>query len=277
MRQLWLVLFALCAFPLTATAGDLPVSYTVDEKALKAAVVGTDITFDLYTDSVCSGVPAHTQTVNVEDVNRVSRLKLGVPKGAAKPPKTAVLEETLAGVTVEGNVYLKVTGTGITAVGGDCQVQGAQIAQAVPAIPGGLTRSLAWNPTLTAADDNPSPPHVFRYRTSSTSFPVGSAVTAVYATLTGNLSGCANWTAYVTLPQDFNNPPPVGEGTVYFGYHPGSNVTGHPAEDGLNYQLTASPFPQTLSATVFCYNGTFSGDVSIDLTISYIEIPTVID
>lgn len=60
----------------------LPVSYTVDEKALKAAVAGTNVTFDLYTDSACSGPIAYTETLPIENVEIISRLKLRMPKGA---------------------------------------------------------------------------------------------------------------------------------------------------------------------------------------------------
>jgi hypothetical protein len=42
-----LAFLALFLVPLAANAADLPVSYTVDEKALKLAVAGTNITFDL--------------------------------------------------------------------------------------------------------------------------------------------------------------------------------------------------------------------------------------
>jgi hypothetical protein len=42
-------------------------------------------------------------------------------------PKTAELSQTLTGVAASGNLYLKVTGTGITPVGGTCQAQAAAI------------------------------------------------------------------------------------------------------------------------------------------------------
>ncbi len=111
-----------------ARAADLPVTYTVDDKALKAAVAGTNVTFDLYTDSACAGPIAHTETVPIENVELISKLKLGVPKGAmVKPPKTDELHHTLTGVTGSGNLYLKVSGTGVVPVGTDCQVQSASI------------------------------------------------------------------------------------------------------------------------------------------------------
>ena len=38
----------------TVRAADLPVSYLVDETALKAAVAGTALTFELHTDLTCT-------------------------------------------------------------------------------------------------------------------------------------------------------------------------------------------------------------------------------
>ena len=115
------VLFAL-TLPLAARASDIPTAYTVDDKVLKAAVAGTNLTFTLYRDAACTQ-QVHQQVVPIETVTLVSRLKNFVAKGAPKGPKTTELRQTLAGVDASGNLYLKVTGTGVTAVGGACQVQ----------------------------------------------------------------------------------------------------------------------------------------------------------
>ena len=45
-----------------AVAADLPVRYTVDDKALKGAVAGTNLTFQLFSDAACSGSPAHSRS-----------------------------------------------------------------------------------------------------------------------------------------------------------------------------------------------------------------------
>jgi hypothetical protein len=106
-------------------AADVPVTYTVDGTALKAAVSGTPLTFTLYTDAACTTL-VHTQAVNVEDVTVISKLKRVKPGGApTKPPKTDDLRTTLTSVTPAAPLYLKVTGTGITPVGGACQAQAA--------------------------------------------------------------------------------------------------------------------------------------------------------
>ncbi len=117
------VLLAVLAAPVRAA--DVPVTYTVDGTALKAAVSGTPLTFTLYTDAACTTL-VHTQAVNIEDVTVISKLKRVKPTGAAtKPPKTDDLRTTLTSVTPAGPLYLKVAGTGITPVGGACQVQAA--------------------------------------------------------------------------------------------------------------------------------------------------------
>jgi hypothetical protein len=111
------------ALPLAVRAADVPTSYTVNDTALKAAIAGTSLTFTLYSDAGCTQ-QVHQQAVPIETVNLVSRLKVFTAKSApTKSPKTAELRETLTGVSAAGNLYLKVTGTGITPVGGACQAQ----------------------------------------------------------------------------------------------------------------------------------------------------------
>jgi hypothetical protein len=107
-----------------AWAADVPVSYIVDDKELKNAVSGTNLNFDLYSDSVCAS-QIHDEVLAIDDV-LVSRLKRFKPSGGAKPPKTAELRATLTGVTGATNIYLEVTGTGVVPVGGACQAQAAQ-------------------------------------------------------------------------------------------------------------------------------------------------------
>jgi hypothetical protein len=61
--------------------------------------------------------------INVENTDLIESVKRITPKGAPKPPKTAVIHATLTGVAPGSGAFLKVTGTGITSVGGDCQAQ----------------------------------------------------------------------------------------------------------------------------------------------------------
>jgi hypothetical protein len=136
-RYITIAAALLLALAPLAQGADLPVSYTVDERALKLAVAGTNVTFDLYTDSACTGPIAHTETVAIESVDVISRLKLFVPKGATvKPPKTDELRHTLIGVDPATSAYLMVTGVGIAAVGGACQPQPSGVA-GPPGPPGG--------------------------------------------------------------------------------------------------------------------------------------------
>ncbi len=110
--------------PLHASAADIPVSYLVDGRALKDAVAGTTFTFGLYSDSSCTTL-LDSQLNLVEDL-AVLGLKRFKPSGATTPPpKTAEIRNTITGVTASGHFYLKVTGTGVTPVGGACQAQAA--------------------------------------------------------------------------------------------------------------------------------------------------------
>jgi hypothetical protein len=108
----------------TAYAIDVPATYDVDKTAFKAAVLGTSLTFTLYTDSACT-ISAGADTVLVEDVDvLLEPVKLNKVKGGPKPPKIVRLRHTVSGVTAAAELFLKVTGTGITPQGGECQAQG---------------------------------------------------------------------------------------------------------------------------------------------------------
>lgn len=124
------VLASLLLLARTASAADLDVRYTVEEKPLKAAVLGTPLTFALYADDACTS-PAQSFVVNVENVSLLSKLKQMTPKNDTKLPNTVELRTTLSGVTAGGNLYLQVTGTGVTPVGGTCQAQAAHLAPTV--------------------------------------------------------------------------------------------------------------------------------------------------
>jgi hypothetical protein len=121
-RLLLLLLASLVLAPFTARAADVPVTYTVDTTALKLAISGTNLTFQLYTDGACTSL-AHTQVLTVDNTNLLSVLKRSKPKNGVKPPKTTDVRATLTGVGPAAPLYLKVTGTGITPIGGACQVQ----------------------------------------------------------------------------------------------------------------------------------------------------------
>ena len=124
----YLAVVAVLAASSIARAADLPVTYTVEEKPLKAAVAGTPLTFELYTDNACSGPVAHSEVVNIEDAELIVKLKPFNPKNAMKKPNTVEVRRTLTGLPVVSKSYLKVTGSGVIPVGGTCQVQGSTAA-----------------------------------------------------------------------------------------------------------------------------------------------------
>lgn len=102
---------------------DVPVYYDVDAKALKdGAPAGTMLTLELHALSDCSGSPVHSESLAIEAL-KIEAPKGITPKGAAKGAKTNRLAALLTGVTLPENSFLKVTGGGITPVGGACQAQ----------------------------------------------------------------------------------------------------------------------------------------------------------
>lgn len=110
-----------------AQAATLPVSYTVDSKPLKTgAPDGTMLTVELYENSLCSGVPLASESVAIGDFGITELLKQFKAKGATTtPPKVTRLNLTMEGVTPTSgaDLFLKVSGSGVTPVGGDCQAQ----------------------------------------------------------------------------------------------------------------------------------------------------------
>jgi hypothetical protein len=127
IRYRLLLLATLMLAPVTASAADVPVSYDVDAVALKVAVSGTPLTFQLYTDASCTA-PVHAEAIAIDDVTRIAILKRFRARNGLKPPKTAEIRATLTNVPAATPLYLQVTGTGITPVGVACQVQQATIA-----------------------------------------------------------------------------------------------------------------------------------------------------
>jgi hypothetical protein len=112
---------------LAAQAADVPVRYVVDAQALKAAVVGTPLSFALYSDAACA-TAVSAETINVEDlpiIEKLSTFTLMPARGtkAARPAKAVELHATLTGVNPAASYFLVVTGTGVTPVGGTCQAQ----------------------------------------------------------------------------------------------------------------------------------------------------------
>ena len=116
------ILVTLLTLPVAAWAVDVPVLYNVDATALKSAVAGTMLTFELHTTSACSSAVL-SQTVASEHVSLISKLKAFKVSGGPTPPKVNQLLQVLTGAPSESVYYLKVTGTGITPVGGACQLQ----------------------------------------------------------------------------------------------------------------------------------------------------------
>ena len=111
----------------SASASDLPLTYTVEEIPLKAVPAGTALTFELFSDRTCT---ASMGAVNVpiESVTLLSRLKLLTPRGAPKQPRTVEMRHMVLVGSVPSPLYLRVGGPGVVPVGGSCQAQPAATA-----------------------------------------------------------------------------------------------------------------------------------------------------
>ena len=118
-----------CLLAVTAAdAADVRVTYLVDAKTLKAsAPAGTSLTFALHATSACNA-PVATQNIDVEDVTLLATVKAAGVKSGPKPPKAIIeMRHTMTGVTPQPAFYLKVTGPGVSPVGGACQLQYASV------------------------------------------------------------------------------------------------------------------------------------------------------
>ena len=117
-----LTVAAIVAAPLVAAAADLPARYTAEEKPLKAAIAGTNLTFKLYSDPLCTSL-VYTNTLAIENVDLIGRIKPFNPKNAVKKKNSVELRATLTAVPPTASLYLQVTGIGVTPIGGACQSQ----------------------------------------------------------------------------------------------------------------------------------------------------------
>lgn len=126
-----LSLVAVLAASSLARAADLPVTYTVEEKPLKAAIAGTSLSFELYSDNTCTTL-VQSVAVDVANVSLLTKLKQLTPKGDAKLPSVAELRTTLPSVASSTAYYLKVIGLGVTPIAVACQAQSLASAPPLP-------------------------------------------------------------------------------------------------------------------------------------------------
>src|SRR5207237_5881092 len=126
MKPARLTLLTFVLLPLTGSAADLRVAYTVQEKPFKTtAVTGTNLTFQLYSDSTCTTTSGAPIVVPVDNLDLIERLKRGIPKGGTKVPATDRWVEVLPGVSLGPALYLKVNGTRVALEGPACRVKAA--------------------------------------------------------------------------------------------------------------------------------------------------------
>jgi len=135
-----------------AAAENLPVTYTVNQQILKRdAAAGTLLTFELHGDSACSS-SVHTETLPLQDpALLIEQIRLMRVRGGARPPKVARFRFVLAGVTAAPPLFLRVSGAGISPIGGECQPQAAT------ATGGGVSGLSCWDLDADGSCDLGSP------------------------------------------------------------------------------------------------------------------------
>jgi hypothetical protein len=128
MRRSGLLLsMLLLASGFAGATSDIRVSYLADLKTLKSgAPAGTPLTFQLFTDSACT-TAVSSEVVNVETLTLLQQVKAVAVSGGAKAPKPVELRHVISGVTAQPLFYLKVTGSGVSPIGGACQLQNASV------------------------------------------------------------------------------------------------------------------------------------------------------
>jgi len=96
----------------------------VDESDLRLRLSDRTLVraIELHATAACASA-IHAQSVNVENVALIEKVLTIKVKEGPKPPKVARLTHVLTGAPDSGTYFLKVTGTGITPIGGSCQPQ----------------------------------------------------------------------------------------------------------------------------------------------------------
>jgi hypothetical protein len=97
MRSVPMLVALALVLPMTAGAADLPVRYTVDEKQLKNAISGTNLTFQLYSDAACTTL-VDSAIVTIDNVGVRERVKQFKPKSGAQQAKIVELHQTMLAV-----------------------------------------------------------------------------------------------------------------------------------------------------------------------------------
>lgn len=72
MTHVLTVAMFVLSFVAAASAASVPIAYRVDAKALKAAVSGTTLTFELFADAACTQLH-HSATAAIDDLDFVAR------------------------------------------------------------------------------------------------------------------------------------------------------------------------------------------------------------
>jgi hypothetical protein len=106
-----LLLFAFVAHAGAAHAGDVPMRYLLEERAVRTVDASATATIELFTDPGCT-VDVFATTLPLGDVDLLVRVPAMSLRGAPKPTKAAELRHVLHGVPAVAPLYARITGPG---------------------------------------------------------------------------------------------------------------------------------------------------------------------
>ncbi len=126
-RLVSLVVLTFLALAPATHAATLQIDYVVDAKVLKKdAAAGTQLTFEIYGDAACNSLVA-SDTAAIESVALLEQPRLIRVKRGPTVPQAAKIHHQITSSEAPSQVYAKVTGAGISPLGGACQLQAASV------------------------------------------------------------------------------------------------------------------------------------------------------
>ncbi len=106
-----------------AAAEPTPVHYTVERTPLRLATASSFFRFELFDDPACTNLIYSEDVPASDPLFYIQALMTQRLKGAPRAPRANRIHAVIDAPEVNAAPFLRVSGTGITAAGGDCQLQ----------------------------------------------------------------------------------------------------------------------------------------------------------
>src|SRR5262245_38425142 len=118
--RIWSICLGWLMLASSVDAVPVSVGYLADASRLRSAPRGAKATFSLFGDSSCGGPPTYSEADVPLSSVVVERLRLLRINGGPYPLKIGRISTTMNPPTIPTELYLKVDGDYITAVGNPC-------------------------------------------------------------------------------------------------------------------------------------------------------------